>query len=226
MLYVRKQLIHEMVADQVKQYIRTKGLQKGDWLPSMAELGEKFDVSRTSIREALRHLEALHVVEIVNGRGVSVKDAGAHHIQTRVIIESEKTFLLELCDVRRGLEGRAVELAAMRATNEQLVRMEENLRVYERLRILNQDTAQADLLFHQTLYEASHNPTLCQMIEAVYDSFHEFWQQNEGIQQIFEDTYHLHEELFHHVKQQQPEKAKRSVDKLIEAVELSVQQLF
>ncbi|MBD1382523.1 FadR/GntR family transcriptional regulator [Metabacillus arenae] len=226
MQQVRKQLVHEIVAEEVKQYIRMKQLKKGDKLPSIGELALKFSVSRTSIREAMRHLEAIHFVEIVNGKGILVKDADSHQIQTRIQIENEKTFLLQLCDVRRGLEGRAVELAARNATEDQLNRMEANLKIYEQLRILNEDTAKADLLFHQTLYEASHNQVLCKMIDSVYDSFHEFWQKPFGIKRIFEDTYHLHEELFLYVKEGNDSKARQTVEKLIDVVESSIKKLF
>ena len=226
MTQVRKQLIHEMIVEEVKQYIRVNELQKGDKIPSMGELALKFGVSRTSIREALRQLEALHFLEIVNGKGILVKDANSHQIQTRIFIESEKTFLLQMCDVRRGLEGRAVELAAVRSTNEQISKMESNLKIYERLRILNEDTAKADLLFHRTLYEASHNPVLCKMIDSVYDSFHEFWQKPFGIQKIFEDTYYLHEDLFRYVKESEPKKASETVNQLIDIVEVSIKKLF
>lgn len=226
MTFVRKQLVHEMVADEIKQYIRVRELDKGDKLPAIGEMAERFGVSRTSIREALRHLEALHDVEIVNGKGVLVKDANTHRIQTRITIESEKAFLLQLCEVRRGLEGTAVELAAMRATEEQIQQMATHLRVYEKLRILNEDTAKADLLFHQTLYQASHNPVLYKMIDSVYDSFHEFWKKPYGIETIFEDTYHLHEDLFLSIQRKDPEEARNNVKQLIDRVEDSIKKTY
>lgn len=223
---VKKQLVHELAAEEIKRLIRSNKFQKGDKLPSMADLAVKFGVSRTSIREALRQLEAQHFVEIVNGKGILVKDANAHQLQTRIFIESELTFLLQLCEVRRGLEGQAIELAASRATEEQLVRMETNLKIYESVKILSEDSVQADLDFHQTLYEASHNPVLYKMIATVYESFNEFWRKNENSNSIFEETYHFHEDIYFYVKNKQPELARLALNQMIDVVESRVKELF
>lgn len=226
MALIKKQLVHELVAEEIKKMIRLKGYHKGEILPSMASLAEMYGVSRTSIREALRFLEANHVIEIVNGKGVLVKDAGSHRIQTRVFIESDKTFLLQLCDVRRGLEGKAIDLAALRATKEQIQKMEENLTIFESVRVLNGESVQADLNFHQTLYEASHNPVLYKMIASVYESFYEFWRKKDNLDSIFEDTYHFHEEILHYVKKKQPEKANSYFNQMIDVVERTIKDNF
>jgi len=222
----KKQLNHEIVAEEVKRYIKVNALKKGESLPSIADLATEFSVSRTSIREGLRVLEALHVVEIVNGKGVLVKDVEGHRIQTRITIKDKKHILLDLCDVRRGLEGRAAELAAELATEAQLQKMSKHLAVFEKLRTLNEDTAEADLLFHRTLYEASHNLILCQIINSVYDSFYESWHFPFDLATIFEDTYHLHEELFCAVKEKKPKEAREKVNQLIDVVESAIRQLL
>lgn len=223
---VKKQLVHELAAEEIKRLIQTSELQKGDKLPSMADLAVKFGVSRTSIREALRHLEAHQFVEIVNGKGILVKDANAHQLQTCIFIESELTFLLQLCEVRRGLEGQAIELAANRATEEQLNRMETNLGIFKNVKTLYEESVQADFDFHQTLYEASHNPVLYKMIDTVYVSFNEFWKKNKNSDSIFADTYQFHEDIYNYVTNKQPDLAREAFNQMIDIVESRVKEMI
>ncbi|MEK3808695.1 FadR/GntR family transcriptional regulator [Bacillus sp. FSL H8-0547] len=224
--FIKKQLVHELVADEIKQYIRTHSIQKGDKLPSMGELAEMFRVSRTSIREALRQLEAVHFVEIINGKGILVKDADFHHLQTRIKIECDLEYLLNLCDVRRGLEGRAIELAVKKITEEQLEKMEHNLMIFKKVKILTAESVQADYLFHQTLYEASHNPVLTKMIITVYNDFYEFWEKHADLSSFFEDTYQFHEDLFHWIREKDGYRAKEAFQLMVDVLEAKIRELL
>lgn len=223
--FIKKQLVHELVVEEVKQYIRSHNIQKGDLLPSMGELSAMFKVSRTSIREAMRQLEAIHFVEVINGKGILVKDADFHQLQTRIQIDSDLEYLMHLCDVRRGLEGRAIELAACNVTTSQLEKMEHHLMIFKKVRILTAESVQADYLFHQTLYEASHNPVLFNMIMTVYDDFYSFWEKQEALSSLFEETYQLHEDIFRWIKEKDGTNAKVAFHLLLDVLEGKITEL-
>ena len=66
---VPKQSLSKMVVEKIKEGLISGALQPGDFLPSETELSESFGVGKSSVREAIKMLEALGVVEICNGIG-------------------------------------------------------------------------------------------------------------------------------------------------------------
>ena len=109
---IKKVSLSKMIADEIKNYIKSEHLHEGDRLPSIDRLMKQLNVGRSSLREALRFLEAIEVIEVINGKGIYVKDANTYRIETKINIQNEKQFLLQMSEVRRALEGKAVELAA------------------------------------------------------------------------------------------------------------------
>lgn len=105
----------------IRAMIRDRGLRAGEALPSEAALAAALGVSRTVVREALRSLAALKVVELANGRRARV---GAPDSEPLSILLDHTALIgsvsiLQLLDVRRALERRTAALAAMRRTEAQ-----------------------------------------------------------------------------------------------------------
>ncbi|TLS38634.1 FadR/GntR family transcriptional regulator [Pseudalkalibacillus caeni] len=216
---IKRMLVHEIVAEEIEQYIKNKDMKRGDKLPSASDLAEMYGVSRSSLREALRYLEANDIIEVLNGKGIYVKDGSAFRIQASFEIQNEKKFLLQMLDVRRALEGKAVELAVKNATEQQIQQMQTYLAEYEQLRDKGKDTSKADLNFHQTIYHASHNPVLETVIESISDSLIKFWLKPFGIDNIFDDTFSLHVELLNSIKERNSIQAQEIFKKLMDCVE-------
>jgi GntR family transcriptional regulator, transcriptional repressor for pyruvate dehydrogenase complex len=214
-----------MVAKEIQQYIKEHRLKKGDRLPSVAQLTEKLNVSRSSLREGLRFLEAVGVLEVINGKGIYVKDYDSLRIEARIEVENEKNLLLQICEVRRALEGRAVELAAIRATNEEISLMEKYLTEAIRLKDLELDSSNEDWAFHRAIYQASHNPVLQSVVESVSETFNKLWSKPFGIDKIFEDTYPYHLTLLEAIKQKDPKSAAKEFNKIIDLVEQTIRQI-
>jgi GntR family transcriptional regulator, transcriptional repressor for pyruvate dehydrogenase complex len=214
-----------MVAKEIQQYIKEHRLKKGDRLPSVAQLTEKLNVSRSSLREGLRFLEAVGVLEVINGKGIYVKDYDSLRIEARIEVENEKNLLLQICEVRRALEGRAVELAAIRATNEEIALMEKYLTEAIRLKDLELDSSNEDWAFHRAIYQASHNPVLQSVVESVSETFNKLWSKPFGIDKIFEDTYPYHLTLLEAIKQKDPKSAAKEFNKIIDLVEQTIRQI-
>jgi GntR family transcriptional repressor for pyruvate dehydrogenase complex len=108
------------VAEQVERFIASNGLAPGDRLPGERELCRLLGVSRTSVREALRSLEARGVVDVRHGKGVFVArpddaDAGLRRLAVLREIGMEELFAM-----REVLEVPAAGWAAGAATDEQL----------------------------------------------------------------------------------------------------------
>jgi len=162
----------EMVDRQIEAMILDGRLKAGERLPAERSLCDSLNVSRNTLREALKELRARGVIETRRGSGTFVAsfqelqpDIQALHPDTplRKLLHNHAETLAGLMEVRRLLEGEAAYQAARRATAEDL---EELQQAYEALvdeypkSNSSQAHAERDLRFHRAFYVAAHNPIL------------------------------------------------------------------
>ncbi|XOK58376.1 FadR/GntR family transcriptional regulator [Paenibacillus elgii] len=217
---INKVRMHEMVSEELKQYIRNNDLKKGDKLPSAETIMKILGVGRSSLREALRYLEASDVIEVVNGKGIYVKETAQYQMSAKINVEDERSALLQLMEVRRALEVLAVELAAQRSTDENIEEMRHYLLEIERTR--GQASSIADMKFHQAIYKATGNPILQSIVESVWELFSVFWNAPFGHQEIFQDSFPFHQTLFAAIVEKNPMKAREEFNKIMDSMEQSI----
>lgn len=222
---IKKVSMHEMIAEEIKRYISDHQLKKGSKLPSVAELTSILGVSRSSIREALRYLEGIKIIEVHNGKGIFVKEGDALKIEAIIKLEEEKNYLLHISELRRALEGKAVELAALRATADEIEEMEDILNTVISLKNEGIDPSEEDWAFHKAIYKASHNPLLESVAESVSETFNKLWSKPFGIEHIFEDTLPYHQTLLEGISQHDPDYALKEFNKIIDTVEKTVRKI-
>ncbi len=139
-----------------------------DELPSEAELGERLGVSRTVLREALKHLQAQGLVVLSQGKRARVRpaDAQASIESLDVLLRRSEGSLLHLLEVRRPLEAEIVEIAARRATPEALLEAEAAIDEQEQAPTL-EAKIDADLRFHRALAKATGNPVFVLLLDTL-----------------------------------------------------------
>ena len=149
-----------IVYEQLEQRIRDGFWNEDDKLPSEFVLCEKFNVGRSTIREALNILKAREFVYTVPGLGTFVNKCGgldAAILSSYVPNPKSKKDLLNIMEFRLSLEPMNAALAARRATKTQLWALEKQHEV-----LLDHDDpgpfATADMAFHMLLTEANGNP--------------------------------------------------------------------
>jgi len=211
--------MHELVSQEIQNYIEEKDLQEGDKLPSVEEMMKMFGVGRSSLREALRYLEAIEIVNVVNGKGVFVRDVGSYRFAGKIKVENEKRFLLSILDVRRALEGKAVELAARRITPAQIAELTEVLEEYRRLKEAGKDTSMIDLTFHRSVMKAASNPILYSVLESISGMYEKFFNEPLGDKRLFDETYPYHRTIFEGIAAHDPKQALGEFDKLMNRIE-------
>ena len=119
---IKSTRIYEEIVRQIKSMITEGRLKSGDQLPPERDLAEKFLVSRTSVREALRALEPLGLVEIRPGEGTFVREVSIESLiqPLALVMVSQREAIGELFEARRLLEPMIAGLAASRATRDDL----------------------------------------------------------------------------------------------------------
>lgn len=201
----------EQVTKQIEDLIHQNYWQVGEKLPPEKELMEQFDVSRNTLREAIRALVHVGLLETKQGSGTIVLSSSVFGAVLTKYIEQRS--LLHIVEVRMALESEAASLAAERRTDDHLSKMEKNLQACE-IAFKQNDLAAyltADIRFHQAIVEASENSLLIDLYSTFSDSLYYSVEQNISDLQTNQDEQKIHEQLFYAIKEQQVTKANHIV---------------
>jgi len=174
---IKRPNVVEDVIETFKQGIISGDLQPGQRLPSEVELVEQFGIGRGTLREAMKKLEALGVINIQRGDGTYIVDKPSPTLLNPLIfaIMLEAGQGIELLELRELIEVGYCQLAAQKATAEDWKRIEDAQRAFEEyVRSPQQDVDQLTLLdlgFHFALIEATHNPLVITIAQTVEELF-------------------------------------------------------
>jgi GntR family transcriptional regulator, transcriptional repressor for pyruvate dehydrogenase complex len=168
---IKSTRIYEEIVRQVKQLIAEGRLKTGDRLPPERELAEKFVVSRTSVREALRALESLGFIEIRAGEGTFVREVSVDALVAplALMMTSQREAIGELFEARRVLEPAIAALAASRATPDEVQEMERILESQAREVAAARTGLAEDAAFHTAIGAAAHNRAITRIVHAIMD---------------------------------------------------------
>lgn len=209
---VTRSNVSDLAMESLLDLIRRGVLRQGDRLPSQRELVSRMGLSQTAIREALRGLASIGVINIHPGRGAFVCS-----ISPEMLIHPESLFyllkresLLQAIEVRKILEVEAIGLAAERATSEDLAELERILKRIEQGVQSNESPLQHAPHFHVAIAKATQNQVLANMVK----SFVHLMQRGaeviaEEVPEAREREYRLHAELYEAILQRDPEEAQR-----------------
>lgn len=166
---LRRETLPEQLAERLAQRVADENLAPGDFLPSTAAIASEFGVSRPVVREALRTLEARGLIRTENGRGAIVQPVTSellsHYFHHATSLD--QTALVELLEVRKGLEVESARLATRRATDADLDALSD---IVDRMRKAvgkGNTYATLDAQLHLQIAEATHNTTLYHLIESI-----------------------------------------------------------
>lgn len=154
--------VHKQIIASLKELINFKNFEPGDKLPSERMLSEKFNVTRSNLREALQTLESYGLVNSIPQSGTFVADIGITALNGMIddILRLPVPSFKDLVEARIFLELKGVKLAALRRTQDDLINLDNALADYSEKVIRGEVAMQEDLLFHLAIAKASGNPTL------------------------------------------------------------------
>ena len=168
---VRSTRIYEEIVRQIRLLIADGHLKSGDRLPPERDLAERFRVSRTSVREAMRALESRGLIGIRPGEGAFVREVSVETLiePLALVILAQRESLADLYEARRLLEPPIAALAARRASPEEVADMarileEQGSEVTAGRTGLTQDAA-----FHTALAHSTHNRAITRIVTTLMD---------------------------------------------------------
>jgi GntR family transcriptional repressor for pyruvate dehydrogenase complex len=172
---IRTRRLYEEILEQMKELLAGGELKPGDKLMSERELAERLEVSRPSVREAIRSLEMMGFVEIRRGGGTYVRNTRADEIirPLAMFLAVERSSQLEMFEVRRIFEAATARLAAERATGDDVEAIRAALEAMSES-VNARDSAKGeghDIAFHYAVAEATHNALLTKLFRTISEDF-------------------------------------------------------
>ncbi len=215
--------VSDEIANQIKTLISEGRLKPGDRLPPERELIKEFGVSRPSLREALNSLVAMGFLE-VKGRRTVIKSVASDSVQNPLflLIKADTQKIFDLIEVRKALEAWGAFLAAQRATEEDINRLENILEAMKKAFEQGRSWEKQDADFHLGIAQATHNTIQTHVMSTIYDLL------RESVARVFKGRSKVKKLLGHHhrifmaIKNHSPEKARERILEHLNFVELEV----
>lgn len=172
---VRRTRVYQDVARQLQRFIEDGRLRPGDMLPPERELAERLGVSRGSVRDAIRTMELVGLVEPRQGEGTMVADVSpdALLVPLASMLLRKRELVGELLDVRKMLEPPLAARAARRATPAELQRLERILERQAEKNRRGEAAVEEDAEFHYAVALMAGNSVVRRVIDVLMDLLRE-----------------------------------------------------
>jgi len=224
---VRRNKVYEEVAKQIERLILKK-LKPGDKLPSERELAESLRVSRSSIRDAIRGLELMGLVEPRQGTGTIVREVSVETVINPFAdaLKRRQELVSELLDFRKMLEPPLAARAATHAAPEEISEMEEILQRQEQKQKQGDAAIAEDTEFHYSVALASGNSVVLKVLDVLMDLLRDTRQRSLQVEGRAQKSLAGHRRILAAIKRHDAEAAKSAMRRHIEDVEEIVLEKF
>jgi GntR family transcriptional repressor for pyruvate dehydrogenase complex len=225
---VRTSRLYEQIVQQIEESILKGTLKTGDQLPAERDLAQRFGVSRTAVREAVKALREKGLVEAYSGRGTFITDGTSQAVRQSLDLMVKigqpegSQFLAEL---RSILEPEIAALAAKRAQESDVGTMREAVAVMDRAGRNADSYIEADLDFHLALAEAAANPLILSLIDSIVGLLREQRIRIFRVEGGPERGQFHHKRILEAVEQRDAEKARAAMRAHLEQVRQDSQVL-
>lgn len=218
----------DQVARALSEHIAASGLAPGERLPTERRLMEQLAVGRSTVREGIRKLQTLGVVETRKGSGsylLRQMSPDAIHLPLTIDTTVLRDRLLQTLEVRRGIELEASALAAERASEDDLAIIEAKLDEMERVHLVKGTAGREDLAFHLAIYDATHNPLFHQLLEQMREAFERFWNKPFDRPDFAARSFPFHRELFDAIRAGDADRARAKTLAILAVVEEDIKDM-
>ena len=172
---IKKRTASEIVADQILIRWRSMDLMPGEKLPAARDLAKMFGVGRSSVREAIKALEVMGVLQVIQGKGTYVaQNTDTAKPDTEALRKTLAVVNMHsLMEARQILECKSAELAAQRADPRQILHIGEAIIKMQKPNQNDQTFLSADRAFHLAVANGAENPVIYELIKLLVTLVHE-----------------------------------------------------
>lgn len=219
-----KVLLSEKVANNIKELIIDHKLQPGDKLPNEIDLANQLNVSRSTMREAIKTLVSMNILEIRRGKGTYVcEKPGIAADPLGVTFMNKKDLLLYLFETRLIIEPEMAALAAQRASQKNIQALEEIFDKMKKDILEGKDHTKADIQFHNIIAKATQNPIIQRILPIINDCIIEGYQETKDIPESGQKVIDYHEKILKAIKNNDSKAAEQYMR---EHIQQGIKQIF
>lgn len=216
------------IVDQIRKAILSGELKPGDRLPSEKDLAENFGVSKASLREAFRALEALGLLEVRQGMsgGAFVIEVDLETARNNLFnyIFFQNPAIHEFTELRSFIEPAAAEIAARKAEPEDIQALERNLEATRKKLDVGPFYFELDTQFHHHIAAVTGNRLVCFVIDSLKNAIVNIKLELELDRSFSQRVYEAHERIVDALRNREPERSRyemlrhiREVDEMMTA---------
>ncbi len=224
---IRRDKVYEGVAKQIERLILKK-LQPGDKLPSERELVETLGVSRSSIRDAIRSLELMGMVEPRQGAGTIVREMSSESLANPLAnaLRRKEELIGELLDFRKMIEPQLAARAAAHVSPSQISEMEQILKRQEAKLLAEETTIVEDSEFHYTIALAAGNSVVLKVLDTLMDLLRDSRQRSLQVEGRPQKSLAAHRRILVAIKRRDATAAETAMRQHIENVRKIVDHIM
>lgn len=209
---MNNKMLSQSIADTILSMITIeKRFTAGDKLPNENELSAELNVSRTTLREAIRILVAYNILEIQRGKGTFVTQAAFEQTPDLGQLSDIKVNAKDLYEMRLIFEPEAAYLAATRGTDAEIKRiLEFGERIEQEIKA-GKDRTDNEHSFHKAIAQATHNEFMNQLMPILYQAIAKGVTLSAMSQKAVSDTVNDHRMIMDFLEQRNAEGAKNAM---------------
>jgi GntR family transcriptional repressor for pyruvate dehydrogenase complex len=218
---VRTSRLYEQIVQQIEESILQGALKPGDQLPAERELAQRFGVSRTAVREAVKTLREKGLVEAYSGRGTFITDGTSQAMRESLDLMvriGQTEGLPHLVEVRVIVEPEIAAMAAIRAQEPDLAGLREAVALMDRAQKDPEAYIEADLDFHLSLAEAAANPLILALLDSIVGLLREQRMRIFDVEGGPQRGQYHHKRILEAVERRDPEMARLAMRAHLEQV--------
>lgn len=209
---VQKRLSDSVADDIMSMIAIEKRFLPGDKLPNEIELSEELNISRTTLREAIRILVTNGMLEIKRGKGTYVKeDIDVDNIESLSFLTEAKINAKDLYEIRLIFEPEAAYYATIRANETELKRIIDYGKQIEEKIKLGEDRTAIEHMFHNAIIKATRNEFMEKLMPVIYQGIDKGVILSKEKELAIKDTINDHRLIMDFMKNRNPEGARSAM---------------
>lgn len=209
---MKNKMLSQSIADSILSMITIeKHFSVGDKLPNEIELSEELNVSRTTLREAIKILVAYNILEIKRGKGTYVTEKILEQPQDLEQLSSIKVNVKDLYEMRLIFEPEAAYLAAVRGTDAEIKRiLDYGKRIEDEIRN-GKNRTKDEHSFHKAIAQATHNEFMNKLMPILYQAISKGVVLSAQSEKAINNTLSDHRMIMEFLEQRNGEGAKNAM---------------
>ena len=209
---MKNKMLSQSVADTILSMITIeKRFSAGDKLPNELDLSEELNVSRTTLREAIRILAAYDILEIQRGKGTFVTENALKQPQDFAPLSSIKVNAKDLYEMRLIFEPEAAYFAALRGTDAEIKRILDYGSKIEDEILGHKDRTDNQHAFHKAIAPATHNEYMNKLMPILYQAISKGVVLSLQSDRAIQDTVTDHRMIMEFLEQRNAEGARNAM---------------